>query len=103
MAVINITGTGPGDNKEVLPAVAGQRIVVQGYALLLSAAATVTWKSATTALSGPMSSAADGGLVCPVCPHPMFWFQTEIGEALNIALSANVVCAGHFVFFYSQR
>lgn len=55
-------------------------------------AGTVTFKSASTAISPVFSNAANGGVVLPFNQHG--WFQTNaINEALNVTVSNSSACS----------
>jgi len=101
-AVINAVGDGATD-QTVVSAVTGMSIEVLQYTYTASADATVTWKSNTTAISGPMPILASGGIANAACPavyggqiHPLF--KTAIGEALKVAISATSTLGGHLVY-----
>jgi len=78
---------------EVVAAVSGKKIRVHNYALASTGTTQVTWKSGSTAISGPMGMVAgstlngdtdeDGGL------------ETAAGEALNLANAQAVQIGGH--------
>lgn len=53
-----------GDN-EIIPALPGKRIAVTSYALVGAAAVDATWKSGTTAISGPMAIGSAGAELHP--------------------------------------
>ena len=84
------------DRNEVVAAVSGQKIRVLGYSLNAAGGAnTVTWETATTALSGAMDLAnnatieidSDYGLL-----------ETVAGEALNISMTAATLVVGHVTY-----
>lgn len=97
-AVINESSSG---DQEIVAAVAGKSIHVLHYAFTVASALTVTWKSASTAISGPMSLTAginsaggfatDGGFVIPL-------MKTAGGEALNAGLGGAVAMGGHITY-----
>lgn len=78
---------------EVVAAVAGKRIIVTGYELTSGGTNTVTWKSASTSLSGASDVAAGTRLGQPLTDG--FYFATAAGEALNITLSGAQKLAGY--------
>ena len=81
-------------DNEVVAAVAGKQIKVLSIVLIASGGAnTCTWKSATNALSGAMDFAADGGYSLGNGETPVL--VTNNGEALNLALTAATLVAGH--------
>lgn len=95
-----VSGAASGVN-EIVAAVAGYRIRVMGGHFVADSAVTVTWKSATTALGGASSYAANGGPVLPIVPWPRAdavppdgWFETAAGEALNMVLGGAVGVRG---------
>lgn len=79
----------------VVAAVAGFKIRVLSYLFVETAAGAVTWKRAAIAMSGPMSLAVNGGLVAPA--GSAAWFETGVGEALNLACPA-VQVSGHLTY-----
>jgi len=85
-----------GDRNVVVAAVSGKKIRVLGYSLNAAGGAnTVTWESATTALSGAMDMAdqatieidSDYGLL-----------ETVAGAALNLSMSDATLVAGHVTY-----
>jgi hypothetical protein len=80
---------------EVAPAVAGRQIMVVSYVFVADAATTVTFKSATTAISGAMTLDANGGVAVSESSDGLMW--TEPGEALNITNSAGNI-NGHLTY-----
>ena len=80
---------------EVAPAVAGRQIMVVSYVFVADAATTVTFKSATTAISGAMTLSANGGVAVSESSDGLMW--TEPGEALNITNSAGNI-NGHLTY-----
>jgi hypothetical protein len=83
-----VNATLAGDT-EVVESVDGKRIRTFGYALNNggSSVATVHFRSGTRPISSDKDLAADGGgMVTPVAQG--FWFETAVGEALNINLLA---------------
>ncbi len=101
-AVINAVGDGSTD-QTVVAAVAGMSIEVLQYTYTASADATVTWKSASTAISGPMPILASGGIANASAPavfggQIMPLFQTAVGEALKVGINAVSTLGGHLVY-----
>jgi len=84
-----------GDNT-IVAAVTGKKIRVLQYALVVSAATTVIWKSGTTPITGDMPFAANGGISSPFSPSGLF--ETSAGEALVLNLSAGNPVSGHLVY-----
>lgn len=83
----------------IVAATTGKKIKVVSYTLVGGGATNVTWKSATTALTGAIPLIAstvvavggqqDGGHV----------LETAAGEALNLTNSAAVQVSGHVSYF----
>ena len=83
---VNATAAG---NTEVVERVVDRKIQVVAYTLNNGAAsvATVHFRSGSRAISSDKDLAADGGgMVVPIAQA--FWFETAVGEALNINLAA---------------
>lgn len=83
---------------EVIAAVAGHRICVDGYIIVAGGAAgNITFTDATGTLSGDMPVAAAGdGFVTPCGSRP--WFRARVGEALSIIRSAATSVDGHLAY-----
>ncbi len=62
------------------------RIRVLQVAMVATAATTVKFQSNATDISAGWPLGANGGLVLPFNEHG--WFETAVGESLNINLSA---------------
>lgn len=77
----------------VLAAQAGGSIRVISMALVASAATTVKFQSAATDISATWGLGVNGGLVLGFNEHG--WFQTNVGEALNINLGTAVATGVH--------
>ena len=60
--LFTVTGSG---QQEVIASVTGKTIRVLSYTLIVDGATTVTWKNATTAISGAMAFAINGGISVP--------------------------------------
>jgi hypothetical protein len=88
-AVIDVDTSSSG----VVSAIPGQRIEVVDYAFLCDAAATVTIYSGGTAISGPMTFDANGGISHANGPV----LRTNAGEALIMVASAGNV-NGHISY-----
>lgn len=82
-------------SNEIVAAVAGKKIRVVSVVLVCSAANVVTWQSAATAISGPMSFAANGGYAL-ASEAPLF--ETVAGEALNLLSGSAVQVSGHILY-----
>ena len=99
--VINTASSG---DTTIVPAIAGMRIRVVGYTAFAAGAVVVTWKSASTALSGPMTIGGSGGLSVAqnqTTEQSEFGIiQTAPGEALVLGLSAAVQVGGHINYKY---
>jgi hypothetical protein len=82
-----IDNASSGDNT-VVAAVAGKRILVTSYTLVVAGALTVRWESGAsgTALTGQMQFAANGGTA------------TAANTLLNLELSAGTSCDGHLTY-----
>jgi hypothetical protein len=89
----------------VLPAIAGKRIVVISSLITSSAAITLTFKSASTAITGPMYVGASG-LINLDAVHGQTgqdecWIlKTNVGEALVITASAAATIGGYITYRY---
>lgn len=88
-AVVNTATSG---DQQVVAAVTSKRITVVAFFLVVAAAVSVKWRSATSDISGPMPFAANGGIAPGF--NPTGWVQTASGAALNINLSGNVQVSG---------
>lgn len=92
-AAINDSASGP---TQIVALVAGKAIYVTGYTVVAAGAVTVQWEygtgtncgTGTTALTGPMSFAANGG----AAPAQMLFVPT--GDALCLNLGGAVAVAG---------
>lgn len=93
-AAINATTTS-GDN-DIVAADTNNKIKVIGYVLVAAAGTTVTWKRGSTALSGAMALATNGGISAPLNSETS-WFQTAVNEKLVLTLGAGAV-QGHVVY-----
>ena len=94
-AVINYSTSG---DKTVIAAVAGKRIVVTGGLIVCGAAVTLTFKSGSTAITGPMTFAAGGGFGRDARPDS-YLFRTEAGQALILNLSADAAVGGCLTYY----
>ncbi len=89
-APINATTAG---DTQIVPAVSGKRIRVIAYAVTANATVNIRFRSGTTDITGSMrianivTHAYDGGL-----------FQTDVGQPLNINLSASTTVGGYVVY-----
>lgn len=81
----------------IVPAVAGRQIVVLSYCLVLGGIVAVTWKSGATPLSGPMGAGAACVINADGAPEQP-QFETAIGAALILGLSAAIQVSGHIAY-----
>lgn len=79
----------------IVNGVASKRIRVIAFALVASGTVNVKFKSGTTDITGTMRFVEAGGIA-----HAFEGglFQTNVGESLNINLSANVQVGGYVVY-----
>ncbi len=82
---------------ELIAAVSGKRIKVYAFYLVPASAVSVTFKSATTALSAvvPLTGPWSGDLGA----EPLY--QTAAGEAFNCTLSSGVAVVGELRYVVS--
>lgn len=81
----------------IVAAVPGKKIALLGYVLVASGAVTVQWKSGSTARSGAMALAANGGLaVNGDSELPLI--ETTAGEALVLTPGGAVQVSGHLAY-----
>lgn len=92
---LSVSVANSGDNT-LVAADAAKKIRVLQYVYVVSGAVTVTWKRASTAMSGAMAIAANGGVGCTFCPVGLF--ETAANEALIMNLSGAVQVSGHLVY-----
>lgn len=102
-AIVNASASG---SNTIVAAVTNKRIRVLSYVIIAAGAVTVTWQSASNALSGPMALAANGGAAPSAgqaTPGGLIGqFETNQGEALNLNLSAAVSVAGHITYIVTD-
>jgi hypothetical protein len=72
-------------NTTIAAAEAGARFRVLGVAMISTLANSVKFQSNTTDISATFPLGANGGFVLPFNEHG--WFETALGEALNVNLS----------------
>lgn len=82
--------------QELAPAIPGRQIEVLSYVFICDDASTVTFKSGTTAISGPFAMATYGGISSPTGTDEALMI-TAVGEALNIT-NSNGNIAGHVTY-----
>jgi len=88
---------------ELVPAVAGKRIVVFGYVLVnnVATAQSASFQSAATDLTGVMGLPSSiGGGISAHAAKDRCLFKTAEGEALNLNLTAATAVAGHLYYAY---
>ena len=78
---VTLTNTGT-----LVAAVANKRIRVYAAVMVAGSAVDVKFRSNTTDISATFPLAANGGCVLPEAKAG--WFQTAVGEALNLNMSA---------------
>lgn len=102
-AVVNASASG---SNTVVAAVANKRIRVLSYVIIASGAVTVTWQSASTAISGPMALAANGGAAPSAgqsVPAGLIGqFETNQGEALVVNLGSAISVGGHITYIVTD-
>ena len=91
-AQINATASG---DTQVVAAVSGRSIVVVAYAVVASATVNIRFRSGTTDITGSMRVVEGGGIAHA---YDGGLFQTAVGQALNINLSANATVGGYVVY-----
>jgi hypothetical protein len=78
---------------QAVAAVTGKKIRVTAVTIICAGAQGVTFKTASTALGGEYSFAANGGMDVDRTP-PNYFFETAAGEALNYTTSQAVQTSG---------
>jgi hypothetical protein len=91
-APINATNSG---NTQVVGAVSGKRIRVIAFAVVASATVNIKFQSGTSDITGSMRVVEGGGIAHA---YDGGLFQTAVGQALNINLSANATVGGYVVY-----
>jgi len=91
-APINATNSG---NTQVVGAVSGKRIRVIAFAVIANATVNIKFQSGTTDITGSMRIVEGGGIAHA---YDGGLFQTAVGQALNINLSANATVGGYVVY-----
>ena len=89
-----ISATAAG-NTEIVPAVTGKRIRVIAYAVVTNLTVSIKFRSGTTDITGSMRLVEGGGIAHA---YDGGLFQTAVGQALNINLSANATVGGYVVY-----
>lgn len=92
---VSLSATGAGT---LIDAAAGEVVRVRQFHLVAAGAVTVTFKSATTAITGAMSmiTGVPNSTPCSDSAAPLF--QTVVGEDLILDLSTNVQVSGFIVY-----
>jgi len=72
-------------SNQVVPAVTGKQINVLSLAVISKLSNDIKFLSGATQIGATMPLGANGGFVLPYNSYG--WFNTEVGEALNINLS----------------
>lgn len=87
--VINESSSG---DRTIIPAVTAKRLRVLSYKARAAAGVTLTWKSGSNAISGPLTMGTNGVDDAP----PSEWgsIETNPGEALVLNLSGAVAVGG---------
>lgn len=101
-AVINTASSG---NNTLVAGVTSRRIKVVNYVLVAAGALTIQFLDGSTALTGAMSLITGVPLSSPSAPVNFSngqeaLFQTSMGNALVLALSAGTQVSGHLSFIF---
>lgn len=87
-------------NNELVAAVSGKKICVLEALIIAIGLNTITLKSATTAVTGPVTVGATGGFRIGPAPWPGdHAIETAAGEALNMTQSAATRVSGYVVYY----
>lgn len=93
-AVINFSGSGDND---LVSAVANQTVRCFRLFIVVGGITNLTFKNGTTALTGPLPMAANGGITLDlISPEP--WFTASAGNALKLNSSNAVQVSGELWF-----
>jgi hypothetical protein len=87
-----ISETASGDQEIIAAPGAGRFIIVDGWQLMCAAEVVLTWKSGSTALTGPMAFGDNTGFGC--LPGKVPYFMCAANEALNLNLSGTSQVGG---------
>lgn len=82
--------------QEILPADSGKGYVVTGFLLSSDAGITITFKAATTALSGAIPVGADDPF--DIEDADRGWLHVPAGSALNLDLSGTASVGGFIAY-----
>ncbi len=89
--------TAASGDQTILSAVSGKKIRVLGYALVTDTASALTWESGgSTAISGAMTFAANGGI--SAVPSKWGWVETLSGESLVLNVGTAATVGGHVTY-----
>lgn len=80
--LLNASGTG---DTEIVAAAAGARFRVLSVVAVATIANNIHFRSAANPISATFALGANGGIVLPSNEHG--WFETNVGEALNVNMS----------------
>ena len=98
-AVINASSLGA---NTIVAAVAGASIEVIQYTLIAPSNNIVTWKSNSTALSGPMEFSTGENITAVSGASSYqtinFLFKTAVGQALVLTLGSAAQVSGHLTY-----
>ena len=89
--------SGDTDAYAVVPLVAGKKIVVINFFFTNNSTNSMTFKRATTAITGAMITTANGWIKGNY--NPDGHFSTNAGEALNIVPSGNATIGGWLNYY----
>lgn len=92
-AIIDIDSAG---TSELVAGVAGKKITVHAIAFTVSGAGTVTFKSDSTSLTGDIALDDKGGFVLSM--DGIAYFETAIGEDLDVTLATSTSMQGFLVY-----
>lgn len=93
---ISISGVG---NKVVIPGIEGQSILVVGLYFQCGVATTITVKSGTTEITGPMTFATGGGLQLPFTTVLAYYYCPP-GEDLIFGCTGLTGSAGGQIWYF---
>lgn len=94
--VINVVAVGAETAELVAAPGDGYAVQLLSYVFTLPAGATVTWKSGSTAKSGPMKPST--GISAPTSGPAGRQLQCAENEALNLTVDTAGQYAGHFLY-----
>lgn len=96
-----IAASSSGDNS-IVAAVAGKKIRVKAWSVsnLTAAAQSIKWRSGTTDITGVWGIGAVIGTIesRDFAPNPEFYFETAVGQALNLNLAAAIAVGGSVAY-----